>query len=585
MFLLPLALVFILAVLDVAWAGPRIGTVASPTVPHILHERIRRQVSQSTITNGTSASTNGSTIVPISLSKDQQTYYTLLSVGNISFRVSIDTASSDLWLFSSDCTSGACKSSPKYPLSYDSHSFVSVNGNSTTFNVSYADTSMASGFIAREKVDLGYLSIANQAFGLMNSSNVSFVDQVSGIMGLGFPRLSTINAKASNATPFFVQLAQQGQLDYPVFGVSLTRNASAGSLAVGAVDSSVVQNASSISWNEVVPFRPFKAESNSSSYLQWAIHLANISVGTNVITPQPTYPIPDSNLSIALLDVGTAGIFGPYQDVSRIFSVMSSSRLIDASSGTWAVPCDTNETMTFTFGDQNFTLLPLDYLIGPVSTDPNICLSWPQALPPSSDGIDWQFGSAFLRTVYTIFSYGITAKEAPMIGLYPLNPTNTTPTATSEASLSALFSSLSLTVATALPNSLISAPMYTTPTYLFNTSVPTSAPVTGLATSTYAPLFFTINGGAVGAEKFNISALPQVSPSPTRATLILTDSSGVVHTSTSFAPTQSPQLGVPYGWDSGAQALRANLGTSMLLAGTLLCLLQLSGLGLGLGLV
>ena len=72
MFLLPLALVFILAVLDVAWAGPRIGTVASPTVPHILHERIRRQVSQSTITNGTSASTNGSTIVPISLSKDQQ---------------------------------------------------------------------------------------------------------------------------------------------------------------------------------------------------------------------------------------------------------------------------------------------------------------------------------------------------------------------------------------------------------------------------------------------------------------------------------------------------------------------------------
>lgn len=74
---------------------------------------------------------------------------------------------------------------------------------------------VASGFIAREKVDLGYLSIANQAFGqswpqfltlaplnscpgLMNSSNVSFVDQVSGIMGLGFPRLSTINAKASN---------------------------------------------------------------------------------------------------------------------------------------------------------------------------------------------------------------------------------------------------------------------------------------------------------------------------------------------------------------------------------------------------
>jgi len=73
-------------------------------------------------------------------------------------------------------------------------------------------------------------------------------DETSGIMGLGFPRLSTISNLVTDsmlssffplpcltwrsAAPFFVALAQQGLLDYPLFGLSLTRNAS-GTLSMG----------------------------------------------------------------------------------------------------------------------------------------------------------------------------------------------------------------------------------------------------------------------------------------------------------------------------------------------------------------
>lgn len=39
-----------------------------------------------------------------------------------------------------------------------------------------------------------------------------------------------------------------------------------------------------------------------------------------------------------------------------------------------------------------YTLLPEDYIIGPASGNPDICLAWPRAAPPSADGIDWQFG-------------------------------------------------------------------------------------------------------------------------------------------------------------------------------------------------
>lgn len=66
---------------------------------------------------------------------------------------------------------------------------------------------------------------------------------------------------------------------------------------------------------------------------------------------------------------------------------------------------------------------PSDFLIGPLSSDPNFCLSWPRASPPSSDGLDWQLGTfdimimhlhsfltplkgqVFMRTVYSVFRF------------------------------------------------------------------------------------------------------------------------------------------------------------------------------------
>lgn len=85
--------------------------------------------------------------------------------------------------------------------------------------------------------------------GVVTSSNVPFGSQISGILGLGFPRLSTITNVVTAgataypplfmlslmqplATPFLATLAQNGLLSYPLFGVSITRN-SGGSLTLG----------------------------------------------------------------------------------------------------------------------------------------------------------------------------------------------------------------------------------------------------------------------------------------------------------------------------------------------------------------
>jgi hypothetical protein len=454
---------------------------------------------------------------------------------------------------SSACNTPQCKSLPEYPLYYPSPSFVSVNSNATAFNVSFADTTTASGFVAKETVTLGNFTIPQQALGLVNSTNVTFVDEVSGIIGFGFPRLSTIAHLAANATPFFPSLAQQGLLDYPLFCVNVERNGSAGSLSLGAVDSAIVTNVSRIEWHEVTPFQPFGSENNVSSYLQWTIPISTITVGTQIFVLEPTYPQANSNRSVALLDIGTPGIFGPYQDVERLFSIIDGARLVDPS-GQWTVPCDTNLTMTFTFSNQNYTLLPSEYLIGPTSGEPELCLAWPKASPPNTAGVDWQIGTAFLQTVYTVFSYGIYQREPPFIGLYSLQPASSVPL--SPASLSAYFSSESSTVTTTLPNFVVSTPSLTTSSYIFNTSVPTTdVAQTGLATSTYSPLIANVVNGVT--EQLDVTALPVA---PSTATVL---------------PTSSVVLGRPPGYTSAGRIV-APCSVKGTLAAVFTCLVTFS---------
>ncbi|KAJ7494698.1 aspartic peptidase domain-containing protein [Mycena galericulata] len=104
-------------------------------------------------------------ITPITISSDRQTYYALLRTGSVYFRVALDTGSSDLWIMGSTCTTGTCTSVPRYPLTYASPTFGVVNDNQTLFQASYADGTVASGFVARESVQLANVTLPDQVFG------------------------------------------------------------------------------------------------------------------------------------------------------------------------------------------------------------------------------------------------------------------------------------------------------------------------------------------------------------------------------------------------------------------------------------
>ncbi|KAF8526310.1 acid protease, partial [Hysterangium stoloniferum] len=483
-----------------------------------------------------------------------RSYNVIATVGGILFEFALDTGSSDLWLVSDGCDTQQCKGTPAYPLkTYASPTFQSVNDNTTVFHISFADFTAASGFVARETVRVGSIESAGQALAMISSSNLTLGQSVSGILGLGFPHISRIASTVPNAEPFLTTLVQSGQLAYPLFGLSLTRNTS-GTLSLGAIDRTVVQNVSSISWHDVTPFAPLPNENvtTSSLYLHWAIPLNNLVANITAINLQPTYPAVTGTSPLALFDVGYTGISGPIKDVAAIFNALGTLRQV--SPGVWGIPCDTQSTITFTFAGTNVTLQPSDYIIGPTQGDPNLCLSWPVGVPPSSDGLDWHLGTPFLRTVYTVFSHGIAGLEPPLIGLYPLS--NTTEYTDTPAGLSSLFSSLSATIATTAPPVLLPTPTFSTLPYIFNTSI-TPLPTVGqvlptqvsAGNSTYSPLFTQAVGTSHGLALLrNASALPALDAPSTIATLTMTDSLGVVHITTSTASTiPTAALGQPPG--------------------------------------
>ena len=131
------------------------------------------------------------------------------------------------------------------------------------------------------------------------------------------------------------------------------------------------------------------------------------------------------------------------------------------------------------------------------------------------------------------------------MGFYALN--NGTTLQQDPTLVSSFFSVNTATIATTLPNSLLSPPSYTTPPYALNTSVtvqPGQVVESELGTSTYSPMIGTRTTPGP-------TEVPMVTLSPAVVTLIVTHD-GNVSTTVSTARDNQQSLGVPYGWSSGS---------------------------------
>lgn len=129
------------------------------------------------------------------------------------FKVILDTGSSNLWIPGSSCTSIACFLHTKY----DSSASSTYKQNGSEFEIRYGSGSL-SGFVSQDVVHIGDMSIEHQDFAEATSEpGLAFAfGRFDGILGLGYDTISV-----NRIVPPFYSMVNLGLLDDPVFSFYL----------------------------------------------------------------------------------------------------------------------------------------------------------------------------------------------------------------------------------------------------------------------------------------------------------------------------------------------------------------------------
>jgi len=165
-------------------------------------------------------------------------FITNVNVNGKPFSMDLDTGSSDMWLFSDQL--GAQDQGKHAILNTKEAAFKAVQGGK--FDVSYGDGSAASGPVGTGTVDIGGVTVADQAIGAASSVSASFVQEGfnDGLMGLAFNKINTVtvNGKKQPQKTFFFNA--KDNLKKGVFAADLEPD-NGGTYEFGNVDTSRIQ--------------------------------------------------------------------------------------------------------------------------------------------------------------------------------------------------------------------------------------------------------------------------------------------------------------------------------------------------------
>jgi len=165
-------------------------------------------------------------------------FITNVNVNGKAFAMDLDTGSSDMWLFSDQL--GAQDQGQHSILNTQDAAFKAIQGGK--FDISYGDGSAASGPVGTGTVDIGGVSVSDQAIGAASSVSASFVQQGfnDGLMGLAFDKINTvtIDGKKQPQKTFFFNA--KNQLKKGVFAADLEPD-NGGTYEFGNVDASRIK--------------------------------------------------------------------------------------------------------------------------------------------------------------------------------------------------------------------------------------------------------------------------------------------------------------------------------------------------------
>jgi len=305
-------------------------------------------------------------------------YFSEISIGTPpqSFKVILDTGSSNLWVPSTRCSSIACFLHAKY----DAKASSTYKANGTEFKIQYGSGSLE-GVISNDVMSIGDLTIKMQDFAESTvEPGLAFAfGKFDGILGLGYDTISV-----QHVVPPFYNMVNQGLLDDPIFSFWLGSDPEMGEAVFGGVDKAHFKGD--------IHYVPVRRKG------YWEVELDSIKFGDEELELENTG---------AAIDTGTSLIAMP-TDISELIN-----RDIGAKkswNGQYTVECDTIPSLpdfTFNFGGKPYTLTASEYIMqvgGSQCISPFFGLDIPAPLGPI-----WIVGDTFLRKYYTVYDLGRNA--------------------------------------------------------------------------------------------------------------------------------------------------------------------------------
>ncbi|KAJ5293889.1 hypothetical protein PENANT_c002G09320 [Penicillium antarcticum] len=307
-------------------------------------------------------------------------YFSEIQIGTPpqTFKVVLDTGSSNLWVPSSSCNSIACYLHTKY----DSSSSSTYEKNGTEFEIRYGSGSL-SGFVSRDTLQIGDLKVKGQDFAEATSEpGLAFAfGRFDGILGLGYDTISV-----NKMVPPFYNMLNQKLLDEPVFAFYLgdaNKEGDNSEATFGGVDESHYTGEMT-----KIPLR-------RKAY--WEVELNAIALGDNVAELEDTGVILDTGTSLIALPSTMAELLNKEIGATKGFT------------GQYSVECEKRDSLpdlTFTLSGHNFTIGPYDYVLEVQGS----CISsfmgmdFPEPVGPLAI-----LGDSFLRRWYSVYDLGNSA--------------------------------------------------------------------------------------------------------------------------------------------------------------------------------
>ncbi|KAL1607515.1 hypothetical protein SLS59_002483 [Nothophoma quercina] len=301
-----------------------------------------------------------------------------------SFRLHIDTGSSDLWVNAASsklCSErgNQCGDSGTYTAN-DSSTYEFVNN---AFNISYVDGSGASGDYATDTFRFGGQTITDMQFGIGYTSS-----SPEGILGIGYTINEVqVNRFGLDEYPNLPQkLKDDGTINSVAYSLWLNDlDASTGSILFGGVDTD--------KFSGKLSTLPIIQE--SGVYAEFIIALTDMGIGSN-----KTSLFSNSNVAV-LLDSGSSLMYLPDAVATALYTQFNAQ--YDSTQGAAFVDCDlANQEGSLEFGFSGVTIsVPYNELVitATVSRGQPVCIL---GIGPAGDSVS-VLGDTFLRSAYVVY--------------------------------------------------------------------------------------------------------------------------------------------------------------------------------------